>query len=467
MYQMVLRSKLRFKQNKRTNMADLNKALQQLQEENNVLTDEKFQMQANIAAMQKASHDLIFSQGILQALLYNAPDGIIILNSSYEIDTFNKAAERIFGYLEIDLKYKAIDSINLFQLPENHQGSVVPYLFEASKRSNIEQPIIGVSNNGRNIPLRISISKLKKERHTLFDSDEQDMGDTGVSALLCYVSDISNELQHLKNVKVQNMIMQQLTAKHRNLQQEAERANQLKSEFLANMSHELRTPMHAILGFSDRGINKIQSCSNETLLRYFNNIKKSGQRLLILLNDLLDLSKLEAGKVELCCEQNDLMDIVTRSIQELTPLIEDKSINISISAPQVSTVAYFDANKILQVVQNILSNAIKFTPNNGKITIFFSAYPMNESVNNNQLTPGTSNVSVTIVDTGVGIPENELDSIFDKFTQSTKTRTGGGGTGLGLAICREILAAHNGKISANSQKNDGAQFTFTIPYGLE
>ncbi|WDE11601.1 ATP-binding protein [Thalassomonas haliotis] len=445
-------------------------ALQQLQEEVSTLRADKAYIQRILDETLNATNHLIFSQGILKALLYNAPDGIIIINSNYQIETVNKAAEALFGYQEIDLKHKSIDSLNLFQLPENYQGDVVQYLMEPPTQNN-NHKVFGLTNAQQLIPLRVSISQLENIQPMLFDRDEDEGGGDSAAvqdhnALLCFITDVSTEFQQLKNMKVQSNLMQQLAMKHRDLQKKSERANQLKSEFLANMSHELRTPMQAILGFSDRGIHKIDSGNRDTLLKYFNNINKSGHRLLTLLNDLLDLSKLEAGKVDLCCQNNNLLDAFTSCIQELKVLTEEKSIDISIRNSDISTIAYFDFNKILQVVRNILSNAIKFTPNHGKITIFFTATSMDDSLNENTSAQDMAAISVTITDTGVGIPENELDAVFDKFTQSTRTRTGGGGTGLGLAICREILMAHNGKISVTSKENEGSQFTFTLPYGL-
>ncbi|WDD98855.1 PAS domain-containing sensor histidine kinase [Thalassomonas actiniarum] len=438
-------------------------ALQQLQNEVNTLKADKAHIQSILDETLNATNHLIFSQGILKALLYNAPDGIIIINSDYQIETFNKAAEALFGYQEIDLKHKAVDDLNLFQLPVGYQGTVTQYLMEPTDLNNSHK-IFGLANNQQVIPLRISISKLDNIQPMLFDEDgDGDEETTNYNALLCFITDISTEVQQLKNMKVQSSLMHQLAMKHRDLQKKSEHANQLKSEFLANMSHELRTPMQAILGFSDRGIHKIDSGHRATLLKYFNNINKSGHRLLELLNNLLDLSKLEAGKVDLCCQNNDLRDTVTNCIQELRVLAEAKHIEVSINDANAPTIAYFDFNKILQVVRNIISNAIKFTPDHGKITISFTTAALDNSFDENTTTPA---ISVTIADTGVGIPENELDAVFDKFTQSTRTRTGGGGTGLGLAICREILIAHNGSISVTSKANEGSQFTFTLPYEL-
>lgn len=427
-------------------MSKLEKSQQKLQEEICLLKQKS-------AQSQELLNESIASQRLLESLLYNAPNGIFIVNAEHQITMFNRAAERLFDQLEIDLQHKQIDALNLFQLPENYQKSVPQYLVESSGL-DIKQHIWGLGSSGQKIPLTISVSKIPGNNSML-------SSDVEFEVLLCYVVDVSYELQQLKRMKVQTQFMQQATMKFQQAQESSEQANQLKSQFLANMSHELRTPLQSILGFADIGIKKIDSANRDVQLRYFNNIKKGGNRLLNLLNDLLDLSKLEAGKMELSCKKHKLIDVVSSSIQELKLLADEKSIEITVQKSDISTVAFFDFDKILQVMCNLLSNAIKFTPNEGAITISFAQTSIAIRLTDHDI--DVFAIAVTVVDSGVGIPENELETVFDKFIQSTKTRTGGGGTGLGLAICKEILAIHYGEISVTSQENKGSQFTFLIP----
>ncbi len=243
----------------------------------------------------------------------------------------------------------------------------------------------------------------------------------------------------------------------------AESANRAKSEFLANMSHELRTPMHAILGFSSLGSNKVGTAADEKISGYFMRINESGQRLLYLLNDLLDLSKLEAGRMDFDFAENDLQESIKIITDELAPLFLERCLTVDVEPSSVNTVAIYDNEKIEQVIRNLLSNAIKFTPDGFSILIYFEETllyskedPFEEAA--------TSAISVSIMDQGTGIPESELGTIFEKFVQSSKTENGAGGTGLGLSISKEIIEGHGGTIQArNSTKESGAIFTFSLP----
>lgn len=238
----------------------------------------------------------------------------------------------------------------------------------------------------------------------------------------------------------------------------ADRANQSKSEFLANMSHELRTPMHAILSFSSMGVSKVGSADTEKLTRYFTRIEESGQRLLTLLNNLLDLSKLEAGRMEIEVRNENVMNIINTVAGELDGLIQQKRILLKIIDQDESQTAACDADKIMQVVRNLLSNAVKFTPEAKSICVSVEKIQIEDA-----LAKPIEHIRVTVADQGIGIPEDELEQVFDKFVQSSKTKTGAGGTGLGLAISKEIIEQHSGRIYAKNNDEGGASFVFTIP----
>jgi len=249
------------------------------------------------------------------------------------------------------------------------------------------------------------------------------------------------------------------------LSEKANAANKAKSEFLANMSHELRTPMHGILSFSELGKNRVNTLTRGKLFLYFSTIHSSGERLLTLLDDLLDLSKLEAGCMSYDMRQNDLIEVVDIAVAEFDEVIRKKGIKLVVIPPKVNTVANFDSDKVLQIVRNLLSNAIKFSPKGKNIVVSYG-----EGVAISDVEPGDTlqylipGVSITISDEGIGIPEDELETIFDKFIQSSKNSVEGSGTGLGLAICKEIVAAHRGLISAENNRERGAKFQFVIPY---
>jgi PAS domain S-box-containing protein len=246
----------------------------------------------------------------------------------------------------------------------------------------------------------------------------------------------------------------------------AESANRSKSEFLANMSHELRTPMHAILSFANFGRDKAGQAERDKLLHYFANIQKSGARLLTLLNDLLDLSKLEAGKMEMHLTPLDPAELLREAMGEAEALAKSRGIQIELKVPTETLKAQLDGPRMLQVIANLLSNAIKFSPQGGRIEVSLKAAELRAGRRGEATRPG---IEISIRDEGIGIPEGELETVFDKFVQSSKTKTGAGGTGLGLAICREIVLAHHGLIFAanNPKPMHGACFHVAVPARAE
>lgn len=261
----------------------------------------------------------------------------------------------------------------------------------------------------------------------------------------------------------------------------AERANQAKSEFLANMSHELRTPMHAILSFSNFGLTDPESNSPEEVQRFFSNIHKSGQRLIALINNLLDLSKLDAGMMEFNWQRTSLEGAVEQVHREIGSLLIEKEITLDIKSKEKEAdhMVILDNNRIIQVIYNLVSNAIKFSPEKEHIDIIIEntrivpslfaeeeeeAENTKEKDEEKSIQQEVPAVACHVRDRGIGIPPEELQTIFQKFIQSSKTKTDAGGTGLGLAICKNIIQQHGGVIYANNNEDGvGACFSFIIP----
>ncbi len=228
----------------------------------------------------------------------------------------------------------------------------------------------------------------------------------------------------------------------------AQEASRTKSEFVANISHELRTPLQSILGFSELGM--VRARQYEKYAAMFQDIHAAGQRMLGLVNDLLDISKIESTVGAFHFARNDVRDLLEDVAAELQMLLERKGLSLRLDLGRVPLVSKVDSTRFAQVVRNVLSNAVKFSPEGSTIEIGAS-------------TPDESTILVQVRDHGPGIPPAELEAVFDAFVQSSKTRDESGGTGLGLAICRKIVTAHGGHIHATNAPDGGTIFHITLP----
>ena len=241
----------------------------------------------------------------------------------------------------------------------------------------------------------------------------------------------------------------------------ADEENIAKSEFLANMSHELRTPLHAILSFSQFGLDK-NNISVDKFKKYFKHIRESADRLHKLVSNLLDLSKLESCQIKSKIEVVNLDKFLRNCYGEMSAIAEEKNITIQANLSDNLEAVECDESLICHAVMNLALNAIQFSNNNSTIWINVMVLSKEKSKHHQ-----VEVVHFSIEDEGIGIPTNELDSIFGRFTQSSLTKTGSGGTGLGLAICAEIMKVHKGDIWAEESKNGrGARFVFEFPKKL-
>ncbi|WP_226498493.1 CHASE domain-containing sensor histidine kinase [Ferribacterium limneticum] len=275
-----------------------------------------------------------------------------------------------------------------------------------------------------------------------------------------YALSLTRELSEHRD-HLQELVLERTASLDTALQQ-ARAANQAKSEFLANMSHELRTPMHAILGFVDLGNRRAINASDPKISQYFQRIDQSGQRLLSLIDELLDLSKLDAGQMALHPTTFDALALAKQVGAQLEPLQLKRKLQLEFKNRAACTQISADMNRITQVICNLLSNAIKFSPEGGTIRVELAndELPAGRRAEDSGSRPG---LSISFIDQGMGIPTAELESIFDKFVQSSATKSGAGGTGLGLAICRAIVAQHRGTIVAHNNSGQGACFIVTLP----
>jgi PAS domain S-box-containing protein len=242
------------------------------------------------------------------------------------------------------------------------------------------------------------------------------------------------------------------------LAKEALQSSLIKSQFLANMSHEIRTPMNGIIGFLTL-IEKEAHKSKEELKQFALSAKKSAEALLDIINDILDVSKIESGKMKLVNSNFNLSDVIDESVSILSTKIKEKNLIIAKEIEKNTfLLLYGDSTRIRQIFVNLISNAVKFTES-GRIKILVKTQESNaESIT----------LSCAVEDTGIGIPKDKIDALFKPFSQIDASQTRNyGGTGLGLAICKEFVSMMNGEIGVQSEVNKGSRFFFTIKLAFQ
>ncbi|WP_197530838.1 sensor histidine kinase [Bythopirellula polymerisocia] len=235
--------------------------------------------------------------------------------------------------------------------------------------------------------------------------------------------------------------------------------NQVKSDFLATVSHELRTPLNSIIGFSDLLVSLEKLEDKEK--RYAGNIQRSGRQLLEMINDILDLAKIESGKMEIRPSEFSIGSIVANQCDMARPLSEKKHIELDCQVEPGLPHMRQDCSKVEQIINNLLSNAIKFTPDGGRITVSVRRDRRDE-------------LRMSVADTGVGISDSEQTIIFEKFRQGSNVLAGGtamtreySGTGLGLSIVRELCRLLGGEITVESELGKGSEFTVVLPWTID
>jgi signal transduction histidine kinase len=232
------------------------------------------------------------------------------------------------------------------------------------------------------------------------------------------------------------------------------KANKIKSEFLANISHEFRTPLNAILGFAEILREKPELLKKDKGRRYAENIIEGGKNLLNMINDLLNLAKAEAGKIELHLEKTSIPQLCRAAVGSFAVLTKKKKIKVKLTVDENIPIVSTDAGKVQQILYNFLSNSVKFTPESGRIEIRASMQ-------------GTQMVRIAVIDTGCGIAEADKEKIFEKFQRVDGSLTSGTpGSGLGLAISRELAAMLAGNIGMESESGKGSTFWLDIPVTL-
>jgi signal transduction histidine kinase len=271
--------------------------------------------------------------------------------------------------------------------------------------------------------------------------------------VIAVVRDISARKEAEQRLRaVQDQYNAELAAKNEQLEarnRDVERANRLKSEFLASMSHELRTPLHTIIGFSELLVEQLEGPLNEKQQRFLSHILQDSRHLLELINEVLDISKIEAGKLELQKERVDFAGALAEAVAGVQQQAAAKSIQIDIRNEFRGSL-YADRVRLKEILYNLLSNALKFTPDRGGVWV--------ETLVRDQ------HLQITVGDSGIGVDSKEHESIFEKFYQVGSTTKGTReGTGLGLPITRKLVELHGGEIWLESAPGQGSRFYFTLP----
>jgi len=226
--------------------------------------------------------------------------------------------------------------------------------------------------------------------------------------------------------------------------------DQLKSTFVSIVSHELRTPMTSIKGYVENMLDGLTGYLTEKQFSYLGRVKYNVERLTRMINDLLDLSRIEAGRVELALRPISLFDLVTEVLESLQALAREKSLILEVRHADLLPMIHGDRDKLHQVLTNLIQNAIKFTPQGGAILV-------------ESLVQDDQFVQVSVTDTGCGIRPGDLAKVFEKFYRGESTTTDARGAGLGLAIVKSLVELHGGRIWVDSVPGAGSRFFFIIP----
>jgi len=388
------------------------------------LTQRANALEGEIAERQGVEAALRESEERYRHIINAAADAIISIDEAGLVCEFNRAAEQIFGFRQAEVLGKPLTAIIPERLRAQHMAGLQRYLATGQRHlprwQNIELP--GLTKDGREFPLEVSFSLLEAGEKKFL---------TGVLRDITERKRAEIELQQTKEA--------------------AEAATQAKSEFLANMSHELRTPMNAIIGFTRLVMRRSKEILPPREHENLGKILISADHLLALINDILDLSKIEAGRMEVHLADMQVEELVDTCLRTVEPTIKSERLRLAKEIEADLPPLFTDQDKLRQILVNLLSNAVKFTAE-GSVTV--SARRQD----------GTLALAVT--DTGIGIPADKIELIFEEFRQveSSAVRTYGG-TGLGLTISRRLARLLGGDLIVQSTVGVGSTFTVTIPLG--
>jgi PAS domain S-box-containing protein len=364
------------------------------------------------------------------AVLDAALDCIVSMDHEGKVIEFNPAAEQTFGYnRQATIGKSMADLIIPAALRDRHRRGLAHYLTTGEGPILNERiELTAMRADGAEFPVEITVTRISRQGPPMFTA---------------YIRDLTTQKaqeevhRRSRDLEEQNVRIQE--------------ANRLKSEFLANMSHELRTPLNGVIGFSEFMIDEKAGPLNAEQKEYLNDVLLSAKHLLQLINDVLDLAKIEAGKMELNPETFVIKEVIGEVCTIIEPMASKKNITMSVETPPGAVLVTIDPVKFKQILYNLLSNAVKFTPENGDIKL-------------TAILEDHERMRVEVKDTGIGIKTEDLTRLFHEFEQLD---SGLGrpqqGTGLGLALTKKIVELQGGSITVESQFGKGSTFTVALP----
>jgi PAS domain S-box-containing protein len=406
-------------------------------EEITLLTEMADEISFFVTTIEQESQQKLVEQALQEsearkgAILDAALDCIVSMDHEGKVIEFNPAAEQTFGYKRQETIGKPMaDLIIPRLLRDQHRRGLVRYLTTGEGPIlNQRIELTAMRADGTEFPVEVTVTRISRQGPAMFTAYIRDL--TAQKAQE-EVHRRSRDLEE-QNVRIQE-------------------ANRLKSEFLANMSHELRTPLNGVIGFSEYMIDEKAGPLNAEQKEYLNDVLASAKHLLQLINDVLDLAKIEAGKMELNPETFAIKEVIGEVCTIIEPMASKKNITMSVEAPAEAVLVTIDPVKFKQVLYNLLSNAVKFTPENGDIKLTASL-------------EDPERMQVEVKDTGIGIKTEDLTRLFHEFEQLD---SGLGrpqqGTGLGLALTKKIVELQGGSITVESQFGKGSTFTVALPH---
>jgi len=386
----------------------------------------------------------------LNLILENVADPILVTDERANIILMNDQAEQLFQASEIQQRSRR--QIQAVRGNDTKFTSFISEFALLDTRARRERMALVHPANGNQLPIEVVSGKIMNERgepiaivSVLHDLTKE----VEIERLYETLKTLNSELE--ERIRAATADLAEQNARLQWQSQEVERANRLKSEFLASMSHELRTPINALIGYSALLIDGVLGEINERQRDALRRGRAAAEHLLALINDILDLAKIEAGKMPLHLEEVELRDVVAEVSQQIEPMVRKKAlefvVDISTECPPLHT----DRTKVRQVLLNLLSNAVKFT-NSGRVAVVARCDDARDGVR------------IDVVDTGIGIREKDLQAIWEDFRQVDQSRTREfGGTGLGLSITRKLLDRLGGTVSVRSQYGEGSVFSVLLP----